>query len=247
MTPPPRKPNWPEILIFYVIAVAVSAPFRLRWIHLDELFPLPYGLNVLYAIFRGIGPAVGFIVVVYLIKSKVERTTTFWGTNKFYSLLAVVIIPVGLTCIGVFNDEGFNEHYYGLIYGVTLVLYAIGEEYGWRGYLQEALAPMNKWQKILVIAVMWYVWHLNFLRPEVPLKTHLIHFVLLALGSWGLLEITKITKSILFAVAVHLSFNVISDTNANFNGKLAVLGVAIVVWIILIRNQKVNTTATPIQ
>jgi len=35
------------------------------------------------------------------------------------------------------------------------VFYALGEEFGWRWYLQQALAPMKTLPKILLIAVLY--------------------------------------------------------------------------------------------
>ncbi len=229
-----KKINWTELTIFYVVAVLVSAPFRLGFIQLDEMFPLPYGLNIFYRILRGIGPGIGFLVVYYLLKSKVDRKLTFWGLNKWYSILAVVIIPVSLAIAGVSNTDNLDQHYFGLITGILLVLYALGEEYGWRGYLQQALEPMKYPYRILTIAVLWYLWHLVFLLPDVTVKTHLLFFGFLLLGSWGLLKVSESTFSILFVAAVHLAFNLLSEVRLEGWKKLFVIAVVIAVWTILI-------------
>ncbi|MBK9388999.1 MAG: CPBP family intramembrane metalloprotease [Bacteroidetes bacterium] len=226
--------RWSELVVFYVVSVMVSAPFRLNLIHLDEIFPLPYGLNIIYRILRGIGPAIGFIVVYYLLNSKVERKLSFWGVNKLYSFLAVIIIPVCLGIAGVSNSEDLNKHYYGFLTGIVLIFYALGEEYGWRGYLQQALEPMKAVYRIFAIALLWYFWHLNFLLPDFTIKTHLVFFLFLLLGSWGLLKISESTFSILFVVAVHLAFNILSDVNVDGSKKIFVLAIAIVLWTILI-------------
>jgi membrane protease YdiL (CAAX protease family) len=233
-TIPEKKINWTEILIFYAVAVLISAPFRLNLIKLEEILPLPYGLNVFYRIFRGIGPAIGFLVIYFVFKSKVERRLTFWGTNKYYSLLAIILIPLGLTFSGVDNNSELNRHYFGFLTGITLIFYALGEEYGWRGYLQQALSPMNAPYRILTIAAFWYVWHLNFLLPDFSIRTHVVFFLFLLLGSWGLLKISESTFSILFVAAVHLSFNILSDVHSDFTKKVIVILVAIAVWIFLI-------------
>jgi uncharacterized protein len=229
-----KNTNWMELIIFYVVAVLVSAPFRLNLIKLDELFPLPYGLNIFYHIFRGIGPAVAFITVYYLFKSRVPRRLTFMGLNKYYSLIAIAVIPLGLTLAGVDNDSGLNKNYFGFLTGIMLIFYALGEEYGWRGYLQQALSQIKAPYRIFVIALLWFVWHLNFLLPGFTVKSHLFLFMFLLLGSWGLMKISESTFSILFVAAVHLSFNILSDVNADFNRKIIVLLFAVVIWTILI-------------
>ena len=36
------------------------------------------------------------------------------------------------------------------------------EEYGWRGFLQNELKRLPMWQYVLIITVMWFLWHLDF-------------------------------------------------------------------------------------
>jgi uncharacterized protein len=240
--------NWIELIIFYVVAVLVSAPFRLRLVNLDELLPLPYGLGVFYHILRGIGPAVGFITVYYIFKSRVPRKFTFLGINKYFSLIAIAVIPLGLTLAGVDNNSGFNKNYSGFLTGIMLIFYALGEEYGWRGYLQQALSPIKAPVRIFLIAVLWYLWHLNFLLPDFTIKTHLLFFMFLLLGSWGLMKISENTFSILFTAAVHLCFNILSDVKVSDNRKIYVLLASVAIWAILViyleKNKKKSIPVT---
>jgi membrane protease YdiL (CAAX protease family) len=39
------------------------------------------------------------------------------------------------------------------------LIISFGEEYGWRGYLQSALLPLGKIKAILLLGVIWGVWH----------------------------------------------------------------------------------------
>jgi membrane protease YdiL (CAAX protease family) len=239
-TTPTQEPsiqtiNWVELVIFYVVAVVVSAPFRLRLVNMEDILPLPFGLNIFYHVLRGIGPLAGFIVVYYLLKSRVERKISFWGRNRFFSLLAILVIPVGLTMAGVQNDFELSRNYYGMLTGLMLILYALAEEYGWRAYLQEALAPLPIVWRILIIAVLWYLWHLNFIIPPFNIKMQLIHFLALLLGAWGLLKISESTYSVLFVAAVHLSFNLMSDVACGFRARLIILSFSVLLWIVLIK------------
>ncbi len=229
-----KRIKWIELIIYYTVSVLVSAPFRLGLIKMDEIIPLPYGLNIFYRILRGIGPAIGFLVVYYVLKSKIDRKLSFWGVNKLYSLLAVLVIPLCLAIAGVTNSEEYNQHYFGFITGIMLIFYALGEEYGWRGYLQQALEPLKLLYRVLIIAILWYVWHLNFLLPDFTVKTHIVFFAFLILGSWGLLKISESTFSILFVAAVHIAFNILSDIHVAGIMKIIVLVFAASVWTILI-------------
>jgi len=228
-----RQVNWREILVFYIVAVVVSAPFRLHLIVLQDWLPLPAGFNVFYQVLKGIGPLAGFLVAVYLLRSRVNRKISFFGPDKV-NALAIFTIPIGLTLCGVNNELGLDRNYYGLLVGLMLVLYALGEEFGWRGYLQQALAPLSAPVQVFVIAGLWYVWHLNFLLPGISWKVHLIHFISLVLGAWGLKKIADTTGSILFVAAVHLSFNLLSDVNTDVKSKLLILICSAVVWTVLI-------------
>ena len=35
----------------------------------------------------------------------------------------------------------------------------LGEELGWRGFLQDALRPLTPYKKYIIIGVMWELWH----------------------------------------------------------------------------------------
>jgi membrane protease YdiL (CAAX protease family) len=52
----------------------------------------------------------------------------------------MIALPILLfTIFGANNNLDLNRHYYGFIIGLSLALYGICEEYGWRGYLQNEL------------------------------------------------------------------------------------------------------------
>lgn len=177
-----KQINWKEIAAFYLIAVISSAPFRLGLISLEEILPLPYGLNIIYRVFRGIGPFLGYLIVFYVINSNVRQEITFLGKNGIISFLSIFPILLGLIVVGVENKENINTHLFGFTTGFSLIIYALFEEYGWRGYLQQALRPIKLSFRILIIATLWYIWHLNFLNPNITLQMHLIRFFIKVSG-----------------------------------------------------------------
>jgi uncharacterized protein len=225
-----QRVPWGEVALFFVIAAGVSAPFRLGWFDPGAYVTLPLGLNILFKVLRGIGPAVGFVVMRYGLRSRVPRTTTFWGVSWWASLVAALVIPLCLALLGTENNTGLDAFSYGLLGGLTLILYALGEEFGWRGYLQQALSPLKLPFRIVAIGTIWYLWHLNFLNPHIPVSSHISLYLAVVLGSWGLMKITDATGSILFAAAVHLSFNLFADSQLDGSKRLIVICVAAVVW-----------------
>lgn len=230
-----NKINWIEIALFYILAVAVSLPFRLNLVNLNQLCPLPAGLNVFYAVFKALGPLAGFLILFYLLKTKTVQQNTLFGKDKKRSLLAISVIPVLMTILGVNNEAGLNSHYYGFIYAFSYCIYALFEEYGWRGYLQPALEPMKMIFRVPLIAILWFLWHLNFLLPIMTLQQHIFHFLFILLGTWGLLQITNRTHSLLFASAVHLSFNLFTEVNGEFNKRIIIVLVAVFTWTLLLK------------
>jgi uncharacterized protein len=200
--------NWREIAIFYTLAVLISAPFRLNWIVLQDIAPLPGGLNYAYMTLKALGPAAAFFTVVYVLRSRVRRTVSLWGRERITALTAFLSIPVCMAILGIANEKGLDPHYLGGIAGLSIVCYALLEEYGWRGYLQDALSPVGFWKKILIISLLWYVWHLNFLRPGVAVNAQLMHYVFVLAGTAGLYFIALRTRSLLVCTAGHALFNI---------------------------------------
>ncbi len=238
--------KWTEIALFYVIAVLLSAPFRLGLISLEDLIPLPYGLNILYRVFRAIGPLLGYLAIFYIFNSKVKKEVTFLGKNGIISFLSISPILIGLVVAGIENKADINTHFLGFISGFTLIIYALFEEYGWRGYLQQALKPIKLPIRIFIIGTLWYIWHLNFLNPKITIQVHLIHYFSLLAGTWGLLKISEVTSSLLFVSAVHLTFNILMDINCTLLEKIIIITISIITWVCLIlyvarRNSNLNT------
>jgi len=226
--------KWAEIALFYVIAVLLSAPFRLGLIPLEDLIPLPYGLNILYRVFRAIGPLLGYLAIFYIFNSKVKKEVTFLGKKGIISFLSISPILIGLVVVGIENTKDVNKHLFGFTTGFTLIIYALFEEYGWRGYLQQALKPIKLSIRIFIIGTLWYIWHLNFLNPNITIQIHLIHYFSLLAGTWGLLKISEVTSSLLFVSAVHLTFNILMDVNCTLLEKIGIITVSIIIWVYLI-------------
>lgn len=233
-TPVPRR----EIAIFYLLAVVLSAPFRLGWINLAELAPLPGGFSIFYSVLKAIGPIAAYFIVFGVLKSKVSRQMTLLGRYPPGSIASLAVLPLCFMVLGMDNRFGLEPHWFGLLYGLMLACYALCEEYGWRGYLQPALASLPKPRQILIIGTLWYLWHLNFLREGASMQAQLIHFGSVLLGSWGLLVVTEKTHALLLAAAVHLVFNLFADVPWSDQNRLITLGIAIVFWIWTIRKSQ---------
>ena len=174
------------IATFYVIALLVR---QISLLVVDK-FPsieTNYALQVLAALATGLGPAVGALVAMLLFKRKTEYT--LFGKSAWKSMATIVIPCVVFGIIGGWN------------LGVTCLLafaYGLLEEFGWRGFLQYELRNLPVWQYVLIITVMWFLWHLDLTQ-----RSALPFFLLLLFASWGIGKVVTDTHSLLFCAAFH--------------------------------------------
>ena len=174
------------IATFYIIALLV----RLISLLVVDKFPsieTNYVLQVSAALATGLGPAIGALVAMLIFKRKTEYTLL--GKSAWKSI-ATIVIPcivfgiiggwdLGMTCLWAFA--------YGLL-----------EEYGWRGFLQYELRKFPVWQYVLIITVMWFLWHLDLTHRSV-----LPFFLLLFFASWGIGKVVSEIHSLLLCAAFH--------------------------------------------
>ena len=174
------------IATFYIIALLV----RLISLLVVNKFPsieTSYALQVSAALATGLGPAIGALVAMLLFKRKTEYTLAGKSARKS---IATIVVP----CI-VFGIIG------GWDLGLTCLfafVYGLLEEFGWRGFLQYELRKLPMWQYVLIITVMWFLWHLDF-----TLQSVLPFFLLLLFASWGIGKVVTDTHSLLFCAAFH--------------------------------------------
>lgn len=84
------------------------------------------------------------------------------------AIAAFTLVPTARILLGIglgVDPLADGPPLLGLLLAVPMVLvmqavFAIGEEVGWRGWLQSVLAPLGFWKMSLVIGLMWALWHL---------------------------------------------------------------------------------------
>lgn len=94
----------------------------------------------------------------------------------------------------------------------NLILGPLGEEFGWRGYMQDRLSGEFGWLGAsLVVGVVWYLWHLPLWlvdspQKEVPVLLFGIHVMAYAVIIGAAHQISG--GSLAPAILLHLVFNV---------------------------------------
>jgi membrane protease YdiL (CAAX protease family) len=215
-----------------------------------------------------------FILVANFKKNwreEMEKFKLSFGRNKKYFLISMVILVSTLTL------SVFLNYFLGLgkaalrfdptMFFTTILLalffapisnwaYFLGEEYGWRVFLQDRLLPlMGNSKGVLVLGVIWGLWHtpviaMGYNYPGYPLVGVLcmtIFTVLLGvIYSWAVIK----TKSVWSAVWLHLTTNnliglgviyVAQPTNPVFSfgiGLYGLLLLAIVSGILLFKTKE---------
>ncbi len=226
-----------RIIIFYLIAILFSFYFRIQPPEWYNRLELPYGLTMLKGWFAGLGPFLGAWIVIWVFKFK--RTTYLWGSSKAKSIIMAAVPILMFTIAGAENDLNLSPHIFGLLLGLTLTVYCILEETGWRGYLQDELSSLKPIIQYMIIGFLWYAWHLSFLSWNVNIGNQLRFLLIFLAGSIGIGYAVRNTRSIIVASCLHMIGNIIFFNGflapyISFQKRLLVLAVSIPVWIIIL-------------
>lgn len=99
------------------------------------------------------------------------------------------------------------------------LLFAFGEEYGWRGYLQNKWAKNNEFKGYVIIGVIWGLWHLPAILmghnyPEYPILGGFFLMPLLCFIFSIVFGIAKNRENVIWvAVVFHGALNISADVS----------------------------------
>jgi hypothetical protein len=223
-----------KIATFFLLATGLSLIFRIYhpvWLNNLKL-PYGYGLNLLV----GFGPMLAAMALRKASKDLVVTPSlSLFGTSVIRSIIFLSAPILVLIVCGIKNTHD-NSHLLGVKTSLFWLVYIYGEEYGWRGYLQQ-LTKGNIYIRALVIGIIWYLWHLSFVFDTYNFQKELFFLLVLIVGSFFALLITRITHSLLTAIGLHFSFSVMTNVPFTQNYKYGVL-VMVGVWLLLIFSWK---------
>jgi membrane protease YdiL (CAAX protease family) len=147
------------ILVFYILACAWSWPFFWWQTAYQASWNAWHFPNELKEYFIQWGPGLAAIAVYYLFPRARPRFLSLAGSSWTRSLICF-LVPILILCmVAAFHGDPrwTRGPYYLLAAGFS----CLGEELGWRGFLQGALQPFGKIRGSLLVALMWTVWHFN--------------------------------------------------------------------------------------
>ena len=201
-----------EVIVFSVIAIALSS--LICYISYKADNP---NLSIL-SVFTPSVLALVYTVInkgkkgVYelFVKQAIKKTKIKW----------FIISSIGIPLVGSlamltslnFDITKFSLRTYQLMPQiVVIIVIALGEEYGWRGFLLPRLMKIfNLFYSSIILGLIWGFWHLPgyLIETGVPLQMDFMVFLLwVILGTLFINWIYYYTKSVLTSILAHISAN----------------------------------------
>jgi membrane protease YdiL (CAAX protease family) len=219
------KINYFAILTFYTIAISLR--------YLTNKTALLNGISndFLKVLLQGIGPAVGAIIAFSIFK--IKPILTLKGNYKkiFYPFMLFWMLPIIL----IWSVEYYIKGIITYQAVIAILIYGLLEEIGWRGFLQQELKPLSQFSNILIVAVLWFIWHLNFDFTS----SNLLFFGILLLGTWGIGKLADNTHSLLAISAFHSLNNFFPEMNQI---RMLILLFLLMLWItsLVVKKRQMN-------
>ncbi|WP_207382682.1 CPBP family intramembrane glutamic endopeptidase [Flavobacterium subsaxonicum] len=209
------KVNYPAIGLFYIIAIA------LRYLTNKTSLLEGFTNGFLKIILQGAGPAIGAWVVFLLFKIKHKPSLR----GNYNTISSPLLLYWGLPITLILGVEYAVKGTFSFVAILAVLVYGLLEEIGWRGFLQQELKPLPEFLNILLVATLWFTWHLNF---EVT-TSNALFFGILIVGTWGIGKVADTTHSLLAASAFHSVNNFFTETDTL---KITILATLVTIWVI---------------
>jgi membrane protease YdiL (CAAX protease family) len=195
------------------------------------------------------GPGIAALVVLGVFRRSHPKTITFFGGSVGRSL-AFYLVPSAL--LAAVSLPGSKRP--GMVVGFTALFAVVGffnilgEELGWRGFLQDALRPLPRLPRYVLIGAMWEFWHFTNRTHEGGWAD-----VALVLAAWYPLtmilsavigEATDRSRALVVAVTLHSWVDVLGEAPDLLGVPpvrvYAVFGVSLVFWAWMLWSPKIN-------
>lgn len=223
-----NKKNWKSVVLFYFLACLWSWPF-FWWRDINseswKALDIPNFLKTWSYMW---GPGISALICLYIFRKSHDRQMTFRGTSLWRGLLFMLTLPVALAVVHL-------EPKY-LAFGGLGFISILGEELGWRGFLQDALKLKSDYTKAIVIGILWELWHFTNRTVDGTLLNVIIRvsifFAVLTITSFVILKLMKTTRSLFIPVAIHMAMDSAFEFDRGWQSVL----LCIPVWALLYLN-----------
>jgi membrane protease YdiL (CAAX protease family) len=209
---PNPTPRWHRVAVFFLLACAWSWPlFWLRDMHPDTwaALPLPHPLKNTVLMW---GPGLAALACMALFRRHHTPTITVWGGQRLRSLAFYAVPLLALAAVGVPGQGGERMHAFVALLGVIGFINVLGEELGWRGYLQDVLRPVPRVWRYLTVGLLWITWHFTNVfahREGAELLGYLAWYAPVTIALSAVLgECTERSRALAVAVTLHAWMNI---------------------------------------
>jgi membrane protease YdiL (CAAX protease family) len=237
--------NWKSVAAYYAVACLWSWPFF--WcrdvLHIPDT-PLTSISKLLMHWGLMWGPGIAALICMVVFGRSHSRVITLWGNSWGRSILFYAIPFFLLAAFSTHvlrgNAASAPTRLYGysqpaLVAAFPMFVSILGEELGWRGFLQDALRPLPPIKRFVLIGILWEFWHFttrtthgwSLLRISVTL---LISYSAVILLSFIIGYAVERSHSVVVAVSLHSFVDVLLN---NLDLYLPLL-LALPVWALLL-------------
>jgi uncharacterized protein len=193
------------------------------------------------------GPGVAALLCLAFFGKTHQRIITFWGTSRFRSfcfcvlpmlVLAFLHPPAERLLFGAVKDPEAHQLSPLLFVGIMALslCWALGEELGWRGFLQDALRPLPFGRRFLLLGFLWALWHFtNFTanRPFIAgIITVSIAYPAIIFLSFLIGLAVERSRSLLVAVTLHMWIDL--SIHLRTQRTTILFAAAVLLWILLL-------------
>jgi membrane protease YdiL (CAAX protease family) len=233
-TIPRTRVDWRAVALFFALACLWSWPlFWLRDLRPEAWaawrLPMPLRMTVLMW-----GPGLAALLCLRLFRASHPRTV-FPAGGSWRRALAFYFAPMGaLAIVGVRLPGAGGGTVHALVLAIAVVglLNTLGEELGWRGFLQDALRPLPRPARYATIGLLWAAWHFTNLfahREGSELWTYLAWYLPATIALSALIgEATDRSRAVLVAATLHAWIDLSMEVPGM--GTLVVLAGAVPFW-----------------
>jgi hypothetical protein len=159
------------------------------------------------------GPGIAALLSLFIFRKTHHRTITLRGSSVPKGLAFYWVPILFAVAVGMPMPDGSVNRLATVGLGFATLFTILGEELGWRGFLQDALRPLTPLKRYILIGVLWEFWHFTNRTSHGSLKQIALFLAIFypagIILSWVFGEATEIGKSLLIAVTLHTWFDIV--------------------------------------
>jgi uncharacterized protein len=220
-----KQTNWHSVALYYLIACLWSWPFfwwrdvnSESWKALD----IPNFFKTWSYMW---GPGIAAVLCFIIFRTSHRREMTFKGTSLKHGLAFFAVLPMVIALL--------NRDPKILMFGALGFFSILGEELGWRGFLQDALKIKSDYVKAFLIGLLWEIWHFTnrTVQPGAVIRV-LIWISITSVLSFIFIKLTKKTKSLFIPITLHMALNAAFEFNLGWQSVV----VCMPIWLLIYRS-----------